>query len=224
MTEDWLSAAIAARKPFAFGELRVSFEDGDAIVEVPGEGTPRELEPDTDGLREWSRVDVHGRYRPLPGAYGLRRAWRTRCAVEQLRDVLGAIYPLAPRHVAAASRGELRVVSAPEALGRQGGRYAPVRDLSPGRLDVARAELCGRCVKTPFWDEGGHELAEGVIPCPEPCSVFIALARELALLGDPPEPQQLDPDVQFAAFEEAGNEIREACIVRLRGEEPPPSP
>lgn len=214
---DWLQDAINARRPFTFGELHVSFDGDRAVVAAPAEGASQvELAPDADALRDWLRFDDTGRYRPLPGARTMRRGWRVRCPVSQLPELLDAAYPLAPRQVALAAEGRLRIESAQATLGRQSGRYESVRDLSQQQQDVVREVLCGACIRTPFWHEASVDPRPGVVPCPEPCSVFVALARELAILEELPPEAEVDPRVPFAAFEEPGNELRERCLQALR--------
>jgi hypothetical protein len=59
----------------------------------------------------------------------------------------------------------------------------------------------------------------GDVPCPEPCSVFVSLCREAALWEQaPPQPAAVDDRVAWAAFDEPGNEVREAYL-QLRLEE-----
>ncbi len=216
MDHDWLAAAIASRRPFRFGELEVSFNGNQAAVEVPGDGGEMtDVSANPAAVREWTRLDVHGRYRPLSGARGIRRGWQVRCSLEDLSAILDAVYPLAPRHIAMAAEGRLRIEPLDAVLGRQSGRYRAARDTPPQIREAARDVLCGTCVRTPWWD-GEPAGLEGDIPCPEPCSVFVSLCRDLTVLGGTPEPVDPDPAVPFATFEEPGNEIRERCLERIR--------
>ena len=204
-------------RPFALGEVTVSFEGATAIVEGPPSGdAPVDLPPDPDVVRAFVREDALGRYRPLCGARTMRPGWRVRCAsAAQLEAVLDTIYPLALRHQAMHARGELNVVGLDSVLSRQSGRYRVGNKLSEGGRSLARAILCGACVRSPLW--AGDGVGPGDIPCPEPCSVLVALCREAALWEDePPEPAPVDPGIAFAAFDEPGNQVREAFLAAMR--------
>lgn len=214
---DWLAAAIDERRPFALGELDVTFDGDDAVIVVPGtEGLSAEVPADVARLRQWARTGEDRAYRPLSGARGLRRGWHTRVPIEQLRDALDAVYPLAPLHIARAASGDLRIASAADVLGRQSGRYQAVRELGATAIRAVRETLCDDvCLRTPFW-VGNPALEEGTIPCPEPCSVFVSLAREVALAGESATPSDEDPSIPFAAFDEPGNPLRERTLIALR--------
>jgi sirohydrochlorin cobaltochelatase len=190
----------------------------------PGEPTV-ELPPDPEAIRRYVRLDEAGRYRPLSGASNLRPGWWV-----PLRDgltaadVIEAVYPLATVHFRQYAEGTLRVVPLDEVLERQSGRYESARQLSPHGRQVVRDVLCGQCVRTPVWPLTSNpqpptshlQPPTSHLPCPEPCSVFVALAREAAAWereGTPPGP--VDPAVPFAAFEEPGNEIRETVLAAL---------
>jgi sirohydrochlorin cobaltochelatase len=221
------------------GELRIA--DG----RVCGPGEPcRELPPDPEAVRRHVRIGEDGRYRPLPGARGLPGGWFVRtgegCTAEA---VVEAVYPLAAVHERQARAGELRIVPLDEVLERQSGRYESARSLSGRGRRVLRDVLCGRCIRTPAWPLSslpapgsplpapgsplpapGSPLpaprsplpAPGSPPCPEACSVFVALAREAAAWEqEGAEPVPVDPAIPFAAFEEPGNEIREAVLAAL---------
>ena len=190
----------------------------------PGEGVEFEVEPSVPALREWVRKDDSGRYRPLSGAKTLRTRWRIVCrdapaGTLNLGEAMDIVYPQALDHITQYVEGTLRTVSLDNVLERQTGRYATARDLSqPGRR-VAREVLCGRCVRNPVWAEGALTIAEGAIPCPEPCSVMVALCREAAhWQAAPPEPSLVDATVGWAAFDVPGNEVRETYLSALRDE------
>ncbi|MCL6646686.1 MAG: hypothetical protein K6U88_17315, partial [Dehalococcoidia bacterium] len=69
---------------------------------------------------------------------------------------------------------------------------------------------------SPLPAPGSRLPAPGSPPCPEACSVFVALAREAAAWEqEGAEPAPVDPAIPFAAFEEPGNEIREAVLAAL---------
>ncbi|MDZ7729278.1 MAG: DR2241 family protein [Dehalococcoidia bacterium] len=213
---DWLSDAIDNRVPVQVGELAVCWDGDQAVIGNARDTQPGdELPPEPAAIRARIRFDDAGRYRPLPGARTLPRGWHVRCAASDVASVIDAVYPLVPRHVALAAAGSLRIATLEDVLARQGGRYEVARETSPEARRAAIEVLCGQCVKSPAWD-GADPAATGVIPCPEPCSVMVALCRELAL-ADPDEPiPEPDAATGFADFEQPANPVRVACLERLR--------
>ena len=134
-----------------------------------------------------------------------------------LGEAMDIVYPQALVHIAQYAEGTLNTVSLDDVLERQTGRYAAARDLSERGRVLAREVLCGRCVRKPAWAEGALTIAEGAIPCPEPCSVMVALCREAAHWESQlPAPLAVDATVGWAAFNVAGNEVREAYLTELR--------
>ncbi len=204
--------AIAASRPFSLGEVRVEFEGTRVLLSgPPGEGVERQLEPTIGALRRHVRVDERGRYRPLSGARTLPRGWRVSLPAERVRAALDAVYPQALLHQEQAAEGRLRTVSFDDVVRRQRGRYRLAGKLTAQGRDRAKAVLCGRCVRTPVWADPTAESSE--IPCPEPCSVLLALSREAALWQEErPDPTAPNPTIPFADFSAAGNELREAYL------------
>jgi hypothetical protein len=200
------------------GQLTIRFEADAAVLQgPPGHGEPVDLPADAEAVRAFTRFDAAGRYRPLPGARSLRGGWSARFAtLDELDRAIGAVYPLAQAHMAAWEEGRLRIAGLDDVLGRQTGRYASAAGLTERGRSAASAVLCGACVKAPAW--AGTLPAPGQIPCPEPCSVLVSLCREAAA-WEREAPARAAPDcsVPFAAFEEPGNEVREACLAMLEG-------
>lgn len=198
----------------------------------PGEPTV-ELPPDPEAVRRHVRVDDFGRYRPLTGANNLRSGWWVPLRDGlTANDVIEAVYPLATIHRSQQASGTLRIVPLDEVLERQTGRYEETPQLSPRGRRIVRDTLCGQCVRTPVWPLTTDRPASGSdaprptscpppnpaaqIPCPEPCSIFVALAREaLTWERQPIPPSPVDPSVPFAAFEEPGNQIRETLLTMM---------
>ncbi len=178
----------------------------DKCIRVTGPGDSSQSAPsEPEAFRRYIRFDQRGRYRALSGAIGLRRDWFVDCAsMVEAADLIEIVYPLALRHCAQQREGRLRVVDAGTVLNRQTSRYAEAGALGREDCDQAVEALCDLCVRQPCW--AGVE-GEG-IPCPEPCSVFVALAQGVAEWGEADRTAPMDPDAGFADFDLPGNEVR----------------
>ena len=177
-----------------------------------GVGEPSETRGDSGAVRRAVRVrQTTGRYRPLAGARTLRRGWRFALpAATNCRRCIDEVYPLARRTSDSWSLGTLRVVPLDEVLRRQSGRYGVAAELDDRAGGRERALLCGTCVKTPVW-RGDRSSTTGRSPVPSraACSSRSA-AKPRCGSARPPAPAEPDPAVAFAAFDEPGNELREA--------------
>lgn len=195
------------------GELWIRGDGDGASI---GAGDPVERIPSTaEAIRERVRHGRNGQYRPLSGARGLPTGWWVGTSPELTLDAaIDAVYPLAVVHRRQFDAGTLRVVDLDEVLQRQSGRYETAASLSPAGRQRVRQVLCDDiCVRAPVWD-GAAPGMEG-IPCPEPCSVLVALAREAAIWEQSPPPHaDPDPACQFADFETPGNVVRETYLAR----------
>ena len=216
--DDTAREAIAAGRDFTFGEVAVAFREGRVELRGPRSGPDAtDLAGTVEALREHVRTDDHGRYRPLSAARTLPGDWRVSLPEELTEAAIDAIYPQALLHQRQAARGTLRVVTFDEVVARQRGRYRIAGELGDAGRERARDALCGQCVRTPVW--AGETASGHGIPCPEPCSVMVALCREAALWQrEPPQPSSPDPGVPFADFSTPGNEVREAYLARTPAE------
>ncbi|HMO95351.1 MAG TPA: DR2241 family protein [Tepidiformaceae bacterium] len=198
------------------GELWIREDRGTTLV---GVGEPlQEVVATFAAVRAHVRHDTLGRYRPLSGARGLPENWFVRGGPGLSTDeVIEAVYPLATVHRRQWSEGTLRVVGLDAVLERQTGRYEVAARLSAGgRAGLSRVLCADVCVREPVWN--GAACDEQAIPCPEPCSVLVSLAREAALWEESrPNSHEFDPGVEFAAFDTPGNALREATL-RLMAE------
>lgn len=190
----------------------MAFGGGSVEVSGPRVGPePVRIEATIEALREHVRFDDGGRYRPLSGARTLPGNWRISLPDSLTEAAIEAVYPQALLHQRQGVAGTLRVATYEEVVGRQRGRYRVAGELDAEGRARARDVLCGRCVRTPVW-AGAVAMADG-IPCPEPCSVMVALCREAALWQrESPAPSEPDPSVAFADFATEGNEVREGYL------------
>jgi hypothetical protein len=193
------------------GELTVTKVSVGVPPRVPG-APLRILPPDLAAIAEFTRHTEGGRYRPLSGERSLPSAWEVvlgRALTPE--QVIDAVYPLATTHQRQQAAGTIEVVSLDAVLERQSGRYEETAGLSGAGRALAVETLCGVCVRVPLWD--GNACSPTDIPCPEPCSVMVALCREAAHWERArPESAPLDAAVPFAAFDLPGNELRERCL------------
>lgn len=213
-----ITALAAARQSFELGEVFVRFEGERAIVKGPRRPVEHDVSGAPDALRERLRFDEQGRYRPLSGAGTMPGGWRVTVPAGELCNVIEAIYPLATTHLSQFARGELRLMSMDDVLRRQTGRYRAAASLDAEGRCVAATVLCGRCSRVPLW-RGDDVCGSGpFIPCPEACSVLVSLCRDAAIWQQqPPAAAAGDLSIGFAAFEEPGNEVREAYLAARYG-------
>ncbi len=213
-----IAALSAARQPFELGEVSVRFEGECAIVTGPRRAFEHDLSGAPDALRERLRYDEQGRYRPLSGAQTMPGGWRVTVPLNELCDVIEALYPLATTHLSQFARGELRLMSLEDVLSRQTGRYRAAASLDAEGRHIAASVLCSRCSRVPLWRGDDVRESEPFIPCPEACSVLVSLCRDAALWQQqPPGAAAVDPSIGFAAFEKPGNEVREAYLAARYG-------
>ncbi len=196
-----------------FGEvtLRIA-EDMESITVIgpvgPGEHVRMALS--IDELQAFTRTDDRGRARPLAGAMTMRTNWEAVVRGE-LAAVAEALYPAAAEQQAMAEDGMLTIVGLDEVLSRAAAEYETARELDERGRVVASRVLCGQCVKQPLW-RGEHWDGQS-IPCAEACPVLVALCCAAATWQrERPEPAPPTPHVAYEAFEEPGNEIREAYL------------
>jgi len=181
-------------------------------------------------LRERVKHSDDGRYRPLKTAPTLPTGW----VVEGIEgaDLVRAVdfvYPATVANWHRESEGELDVSHFRETAERQTGIYGVVEELDVDAVEWLTEAACvdSQCLKRREWDEDPEtELdvtrGEGAFPCREPCSLFVAAARKMAILENeeereytfsltPSEKAQLDDMIDALAEGRAG-EIRDADV------------
>lgn len=199
---DWLREKTAGG-PRRIGQLTITrLESGYRLEGPPGEAEPEEWPGDADRLRERVRHTDAGRYRPLRGARDLPAGWFCLCPdADVLAACIEAVYPLALTHLQQAETRTLRVIPITETFRRQAGRYAAAGNLDDDGRRRARAVLCSRCVRTPVWAGDAME-GDGAIPCPEACSVMMALCRAMVKWNEAERPDAPpDEEAGFAEFD-----------------------
>jgi hypothetical protein len=144
---------------------------------------------DPRAAREIARLTENGEYRPLKSSPNLRRGWEIRVPdARSLATAIDYLYPAGIVHWFLHREGRLPLTSFRQNAARQSGIYKRTQRLSDrGVLDAASA-CCEDdvCLKKTLWDVDeetplGIDRGEGVIPCPEPCSIFVSFARRVRL-------------------------------------------
>lgn len=182
-------AAFVGRigRGFAFGQLWIeSIEPGFQIRHVQDRDVPVEALRSlrVDELREWSRFDAKGAFRPLKGAPDLRPGWI--CRVKQVLELEAATNHLYPGGIAdwySVSSGAEPALTLRAFLERQTGMYRGAKALEGGAAVALVRSCCGatRCLKRRLWQvEGMSEdevTSKSEVPCLEPCAVLLDFAR-----------------------------------------------
>lgn len=142
-----------------------------------------------DELRELAQMTESGAFRPLKSAPNLRRGWRLSGATEvQLNAALDQLYPGVVPDWFAAAGDRPPVTGYREFTARQTGMYRVTTMLDDAQAATAIQACCDRrfCLKRRMWTVEGLAAdppgTPSVIPCLEPCPVFLELARKAARL------------------------------------------
>lgn len=169
--------------------------------------------------REIARFDDDGRFRPLKSVPSLATGWIfPRLDGPSLVQTIDFFYPASVSNWHLERRGELDVVDWREAADRQTGIYEPVGQLSPLAVECATEACCvdSQCIKRRRWefDEEtpiGVPSGAGEIPCREPCSLFIAGAREWLMVESSGEKRRnCDAEHATHAAKQNDEAVREA--------------
>ncbi len=196
---EWIRSAPGRPRPVL--QTLVSWSESDGF-EVRHENDRavladelREIERPEDAL-EIAAKTADGRHRPLKTAPDLPSGWRfSGLSENELWELYAYLYPAALVHWILQRRGELRLTSFRKAAGRQTGIYARAASLSSERVFELVGSCCApsRCLREPTWarSEGASmgvlasqlnpttDEAGALVPCPAPCSVFLARAAEV---------------------------------------------
>ena len=214
----WVNRRFAVSDSFAIGQLTLVHGGGRDVMLGPDSSLDsREAPVALEQFRQFIRHTEVGAYRPLSGSKDVRTGWRLTLPDRgALVRYLELVYPLALTHVLQAEAGTLEVTPVVATLCRQTGDYAKARTLPAAARAACGRVLCRGCIRTPLWLEGydtGAERGLPSVPCPEACSVYIALAEEAAHWGPtPPHEEPEHRDIGWAEFHRDGNRVRNALI------------
>jgi hypothetical protein len=153
---------------------------------------------DPFAAREIAQATNAGEYRPLKTAPDLRQGWALGdLDARGMWTALDYLYPGCAAHWHAARTGTLRVTHWRETAGRQSGIYGSVKLLPDHAVRNAVRACCADAVclrrvawgldeQTPLALESEGDPGHEVVPCPEACSLFVALARKALVLDRSP--------------------------------------
>jgi len=191
---EWVDAAGGGGRVFL--QVRLTREaEGYAIRHAADSDlAARELARESDpfAARLIAQTTADGEHRPLKTAPNLRRGWLLEeLDARALWVALDYLYPACATHWHAARQGTLEVTPWSDAAARQSGMYASVRLLPEAAAARAVRACCADtvCLRRVEWPlAGGQEPApadatepqgDARVPCPEACSLFVSLARQL---------------------------------------------
>ena len=194
VTRDWGEVAITAAVDHN-GQRKYEIRHRD-----DREQQPDTLEPIDDVLEldDLARLDDHGRYRPLRTAPSLRSGWYlTTDSGRALMAAIETLYPATISNWSLEQQAALDVCHWTTTAARQSGMYAVVDDLPIEVLSRGVQACCTdeTCLKRRRWEydeDTPIQVPSGdqPMPCREPCSLFIAAAREWTKEADaPPGPE-----------------------------------
>ena len=139
------------------------------------------------GLRDLAQFTAGGAFRPLKAAPNLRRGWRADAANDlELEMALSHLYPGAIADRFAARQTPPPVTDYRPFTARQSGMYRVTTKLNDDQAAEVTHACCHRrfCLKQRLWTATGlapDSVAEkSLIPCLEPCAVFLEFARKAA--------------------------------------------
>jgi len=142
--------------------------------------------------REIAQTTNAGEHRPLKTSPNLKQGWAlTELDAAGLWTALEYLYPAAAVHWHAGRSGGLRVTHWRETAARQSGMYSSVRLLPADAVRNAVRACCADavCLRRVAWEidaetplalaDEGPVAGDAPVPCPEACSMFISLARQV---------------------------------------------
>ncbi|WP_266079789.1 DR2241 family protein [Haladaptatus caseinilyticus] len=171
---------------------------------------------DPSAIRDLSRSTDDGTYRPLRTAPTLPTGWSFETNdPDDLYRVVEWVYPATVANWNEERSGNLDVTHFEETADRQTGIYAEIGALDGDALENAVVACCADsvCCKRREWDATDAEdiavpRGDGEFPCREPCSLFVAAAREFLAV----EREDADDGSRFERATERGTDGKQAFV------------
>ena len=220
---EWIDAAGEAGR--AFLQVRL-LRTGDGVYEVRhARDVHRSIlsletvTSDPYAARFIAQMTNGGEHRPLKTAPNLRQGWAlVDLDARALWTALDYLYPACALHWYAELAGTLRVTHWREVAARQTGIYGAVKLLPAEVVRTTVRACCGDpvCLRRVAWNvdaetpldlpSEGDVAGDALVPCPEACSMFVSLARQVLVLERAPRHQL--PGLGRLGVEEI-NQVRE---------------
>ncbi len=191
---DAFLACIREDSPQTWGQLSVAATETDRgrryelrhVDDRDADLEDLDSHADPTETRDAVRFTDDGEYRPLATAATLPSGWvLSDLDAPDLLRAVGFVYPASIANWYREENGELDVTHFRETAARQTGIYADVGDLDRDALDYAVEACCvdEQCCARREWDATADDeidvpRGDGAFPCREPCSMFVAAARE----------------------------------------------
>lgn len=178
---------------------------------------------DPAALRQRVRTDDAGRYRPLSTAPTLPEGWvLPELSQHELVRAVRWVYPATIANWHREQTGHLDVTHWAETANRQTGIYEIVEELSADAVEHLTRACCVDevCLKRREWDVSATDqlavpAGDGPFPCREPCALFVATARAIAIAekegtatDDHSDFEDQQPAVRRGEVEDPGNLYR----------------
>jgi hypothetical protein len=215
----------------ALGQFVAQLGDGQVLIQVCVRRLTNgyELRHEADGaveddklrvvrvpeLRIVAQFTAAGAFRPLKSAPNLQQGWRCLIADEPaLQSALDLLYPGALADWYAAEGDPVPVTHFREYTERQTGMYRITTLLSEAQAVAVVDGCCDRrfCLKRRLWTVNDAASADtrgkSIVPCLEPCALFLEFARKAVRLNQEPRVELAlgagDLDSLLCALEIAG--------------------
>jgi len=166
-------------------------------------------------LRRWSQRTQADAYRPLKSSPTLAPGWTYHCSdIDSLDDALQIIYPGSVVDWYAGLAERPPVTNYRDFTNRQSGMYRITQLLSDSQAASVIEAACDAkfCLKRRLWSVEGFEPdpSEGksIIPCLEPCAVFLEFARKAVRIE-----QEAKAPVSLSASELSSIESALNCAI-----------
>ncbi len=171
-------------------------------------------------VRDLSRFTDDGDYRPLRTAPTLPTGWSFETGnPDELYRVVDWVYPATIANWNLEREDSLDVTQFEETAERQTGIYANIGNLDREALENAVVACCAdsQCRKRREWDASENDeidvpRGDGEFPCREPCSLFVAAAREF-LAVEQGDAERTEPTFERPTGRDANERLAQLAFV-----------
>lgn len=160
-------------------------------------------------IRETSRSDDTGRFRPLSGARTLPTGWVVDdLTIDDLARTIEIIYPASIVNWYRERQGRLDITPFDTVSERHTGRFGSLDTIPETTRQASITACCSDCVRDPRWTDNSNHSDEE-IPCREPCSFLLAAMEAFRDIDRPVTvPEPIDNSVPYGLVDQPGNRYR----------------